>query len=416
MKARKAIRQLPPAGGFVSPGQVIDGLFKVGILARQEFRDQLQSYSGGATASIYDSGKECLYRILDAGKAHTVRRTVLISAYTCPDIATAAIRANYKLYLLDIDERTLDVRLDGIDSRVRDNAAFVVLSNLYGLPDKMEPWFNFRAGSGCGIIDDACQSFLSKRNEFVVGTIPSTIGLVSFGRGKAICGIGGGAVIVPQSGFIQPGGKMIDLLTANDLRVAKAAGRGGGIGSSLKDFFIGTMAALLERPGLYSLPQRMPFLKLGETEIKSDFPMGRPSAVALLHALIQLKGAEKTSLVLRANALRWADRLSGSGVIQPFLERGGRDDTGIVPIRYPIVFAEEEQRTAALKALSEAGLGATASYPDTINNYPELRAYAQKSNTAIAQSVAHRILTLPVHRGVRESDLDRATAIIREIV
>ena len=411
---RPAFRQIPPAGGFVSPGRVIDGIFKVGILARKEFRDKLMSYTGASAAITTNSGKEALLRIFELAKAHTVRRSVLVSAYTCPDIATAAIRANFKIYLLDINERTLDVRSEGIEPRIKDNTAFVVLSNLYGLPDKMEPWFNFRGASGCGIIDDACQSLLSRRGEFVVGAMPSTIGVASFGRGKAICGVGGGAILVPASGYSQQADRLIDQAVAGDLRSMKPAAAGGGFGASMKDFIIGTLASLLERPELYSIPARLPFLKLGETEVKKDFPVGRPSMIAMLHALIQLQHAEKTSALLRANALSWADRLSGSTVIQPFLERGGKEDQGIVPIRYPIVFEKEEQCAVVLQALTDAGLGASGSYPETINNYPELRAYVLKSNIASSQTVAQRIITLPVHRGVKEADIDRAAAIIRE--
>ena len=412
MKIRRTFRQLPPAGGFASPGQIIDGIFKVGILTRQTFRDRLQAYSGAPNVIINAGGKESLYRVLDAAKAHSVRRTVLVSAYTCPDIATAALRANYKLYLLDINERTLDVRCDAIEQRVRDNAAFVILSNLYGLPDAMEPWFIFRSATGCGIIDDACQAFLSRRGEFVLGCMPSTIGVVSFGRGKAVCGVGGGAVIIPKTGFIQQIDRMLDQAVSSDLREMKSPSSGGGLIGSLKDFVAGTLAALFERPSLYGIPQRLPFLKLGQTEVKAEFPLGRPSAVALLHALNQLQYAEKTTAMLRASALRWADRLQDFPVIQPFVERKGREDTGIVPIRYPLVFDTEERCQDVLEELTASGLGASQSYPESLNNYPELRAYVLKSNIASAQSVARRILTLPVHRGVKEADIDRAAEII----
>jgi len=85
----------------------------------------------------------------------------------------------------------------------------------------------------------------------------------------------------------------------------------------------------------------------------------------------------------------------------------------VTPIRYPILLPNEATRDRVWKRLHKAGLGATCSYPRVISDYAGIKAEVIEAHETGARQIAARILTLPVHRYLREKDIEATRDIIK---
>jgi dTDP-4-amino-4,6-dideoxygalactose transaminase len=393
----RSLRTLAPAGGFVSPLTLLSALLRekkrngessVPLRLAPLLRERLEKWFSAKNFWFASSGKASLYTLLLEIKAKKPALTVAAAAYGCPDIAAAVIRSGCRLSLFDIDESTLEPLKNTLDER----PDAVVLSNLYGLIDPLDPW----RGTDTVVVDDACQAALGTSGERRIGARPGAVGILSFGRGKAICGIGGGCILWNAG---EPSG-----------------GRPPSAGL-VTGAFKAAAYWLFEQPLLYWIPARLPFLKLGEVHYESDFPVRDISAAELLVALAQLERFEDTVALHAANAKLWQEALDGAEVIEPFLLRRNGEADRAVPLRYPVLFRDAASRDEALRRLDREGLGASPSYNEDLPSL--LRRSGAGGDRVVApgaNSAARRLITLPVHRHVRKQDIERGGEIIRNVL
>ncbi len=370
---------LAPAGGFPSPWKVISSL--------SAKPSELAKMLGAESLTGMKSGKEALYNVFKALKKERQITSVVVAAYTCPDVAAAAARAGLEIFPADINPRTLEIDYAQINTM----GLAVVLSNLYGMADDIKP---FRETNSV-IIDDACQSVLSMVNDKRIGLRDNTIGVMSFGRGKAIMGAGGGGIILPKNIELNIGHSKISNNRA------------------LLDFTKLYLSWILERPALYGIINKLPFLGLGETNCEVNFSLGSCSNVQLACVKVQLTNAKKIAKIHNDNASQWNAALYESGIIEPFIERGFRFNEGIVPNRYPILVPNEKTRDKIINKLNNVGLGASVSYPKALGSYRELEKKLTANKTPYADSVSRRIITLPVHKYVSPKHIARGAKIIK---
>ena len=382
---------LAPAGGFASPACLLKNLFAA-PLASLEL--QLQAVFTADKAVLCSSGKEALYLLFSLLSRHTDNHVAAMSAYTCPDIAAAALRAGWSVLPLEIERNTLDI---DVSAGLPVQPGAVVLSNLYGLPDDLARWES--RGSGIIFVDDACQAAASVDKGRRVGG-RTKFGILSFGRGKALCGIGGGAVLC----FTGAEGKT----------PSGSSGKQPGVLGEGKDLMRSVLYWLFENPVLYTLPASLPLLGLGETNVKKTFRLAPLSNVEAAHALEQLKGEAHERCKERTYS--WLQSLSDSGIIQPFKERGFGVDSAVFPIRYPVIFPSSTLRARAFAQFKAEGLGAALSYPKTLRGFAELKEGLLNNETPNAEFAASAVMTLPVHRHVEQRHVDRGAEIIRRVI
>lgn len=417
-------RTLAPAGGFSSPSSILNAKRELTQIVRHkglQLKEVVEQYLAQEIAAqeviSFGSGKESLLACFQVLRKTAQHPGVGVSAYTCPDIAVACARAGFKVLPLEVKDTTLDINFAAHSAAELSGLSAVVLSNLYGLTDNPAPALALAQSTGCAVIDDACQALLSRRMGTYAGTLPDSYGVLSFGRGKAVCGAGGGAVVIPRKAAASAAASQ----TANQLPIAAEEVRLLQLNTEdgarcILDCLSGFVSWCLERPWLYWLPAGLPFLGLGKTVPDLAFRKAAITESKLLHAYAQFKDNAGRAKGYVEKAKEWSDSLRDTGVIQPFLERGFDFSGAVVPIRYPLIFPSTELREQAFRALQKFGLGASCSYPRILAGYPELKDALIESNTPAAASVAARILTLPVHRYVRKADIARGTGIIRQVL
>jgi dTDP-4-amino-4,6-dideoxygalactose transaminase len=211
------------------------------------------------------------------------------------------------------------------------------------------------------------------------------IGVLSFARGKPLSALGGGAlawrrrpdaVAVPEDPTPRRASALLRA-AAYDL-------------------------ALL--PWSFRLLAAVPALHIGETVYDPAFPRGAIDGASLCLASARLGSLERCRLQRSARAESLAAQLRERTRFEPLTAEPGR---GAYP-RLGVVAPSGAARDAALGSL--AHLGATRLYPAPLDGIPALESQGSGApDLPGARTFAERLLTLPVHAGLRARTVDALT-------
>lgn len=369
----------------------------------EEFKAVLCARVGARHCEFVSTGRAALtlalmaLKELDGGR----RQEVVIPSYTCFSVPSSIIKAGLTVRLADIDPETLDFAPDSLEQIDGTKVLAVVATNLYGLPNNMERWRGLTQARGVYLIDDAAQCLGGS----VAGRQSGTwgdIGLYSFDKGKNVTSIDGG-VLVTNS----------DQIAAAISSQVKGL-RGSTVGESLVHLMKLLVYAAFLHPRRYWIPNSLPFLGLGVTVYRTDYPLARydrwmaPLGSRLFAKLDAIAAQRRSAAERYTKRLPWSDRL-----------RPIAPQAMAVPayLRYPVLVAPEF-RAKAIDTLQREGIGATASYPSAINDVPELRDRLKPEDRAISggRNLAQRILTLPTHSYVTGEDQDRIATILAKVL
>jgi perosamine synthetase len=398
-------RFVSPAGTPISFADVMSSLGAALMRgdAVERFKVDLRTRIGVQHCEFVSTGRAALtlallaLKALDGGR----RNEVVIPSYTCFSVPSSVVKAGLKVRLADVDPVTLDFmpgeleRLDG--SRV----LAVVATNLYGFPNDLSTITKQARDRSIYVVDDAAQCLGGS-----IGGRPSgawgDIGLYSFDKGKNVTSIDGGVLVTNSE-------PVAEALT----REMKGLPKSAAAESAAHVAKLLIYAAFLH-PSRYWLPNSLPFLGLGTTPYRTDYPLAQYDTwmAPLGHRLFIRLDAVAASR--RANAERYQKLLPWGSKLHAIVPR-----QGAVPayLRYPVLI-HPDYRNAVLAALRANGIGATASYPTAISDVPELSSAisSEDRDTRGGRDVAVRILTLPTHGYVTEQDQIRIAEVVASVL
>ncbi len=310
---------------------------------------------------------------------------VLLPAYACPELVSAVVFAGAKPILVDFSADRPWMDLDMISEKLTEQTCAVIAVSLFGIPERIGAIRKALQGHSALVIEDSAQAFPGKGEQPGVG---ADLVIYSFGRGKPVSVLGGGAVLTSNSELaekvrevycdVQP---VESIKWRNQLKI-RAYNR-------------------LLSPRLYWLPNMLPFINLGATvyhpllEIKQMDPLG----VEILGDNIAeywRRGRMPQDLLMQGMAGCESDV-----VIDLARRCCGEKIPGL--IRYPLLARTAELRDKLCERINKKGLGASKMYPDTLPNIKGLeRIFKGQGCTPNAKSFSQRIFTLPLHEGVNE--------------
>jgi len=358
---------------------------------RGALRELLARDYSADSVTLFASGTQALQVALtEAAVGLGPTATVALPAFTCFDVATAAVGARLRIALYDIDPTTLAPDVDSLTAALNAGARIVVVAPLFGFPVYWEAVCACAAPVGALVVEDAAQGSGARWRGLPLGSLGQT-SVLSFGRGKGWTGGGGGALLTRRHG------------------TPPTVGTGRQLGAELRVLTRAAAQWAFGRPALYGIPAALPWLGLGETLYRDPVPprpLPRASAGLLLRDIAPSR-REAAERRRRAEGLLAAiHRAPHVRAIQPL--------PGAVPgyLRLPV---RVERGLGGLAQVAAARrLGIERSYPNPLSELPAVRERLVGSAREWpgAVELARDLITLPTHSLLSAREMEQVARAV----
>jgi len=295
---------------------------------------------------------------------------------------------------LEADRPWLD--LPSLASAITDNTIAIVAVNLFGISER---WPQLRALADqhqLTLIEDSAQYFPGGEEKI---DWQGDLVVLSFGRGKPVSLLGGGAVLTKKEEYY----------THLPTRSAAPACWQQRLLFSLKSSLYNVMIA----PRFYWILAALPFLHLGETRY---------------HPLQNIEAMENIRIgMLASNIIRYQNDIGAaarhdrvSSMLDAMemvnnLPKTCDSQANHRLLRYPLL-VEAEIRDRLYSRLNKAGFGVSVLYPTDLTKIAGLEFLAKNGQQfPNAETFAARLLTLPTNADFSEKDLKRISAILKDV-
>jgi dTDP-4-amino-4,6-dideoxygalactose transaminase len=369
---------LPPAGNTVR--------WAHGASDDKSIADLLSPY----LPFYYQSGTAALAAALIVAKAikPVDQPEVILPAYGCPDLISAALYAGLCPILADFEPDRPWMSIDHLECLMSENTVAIVAVNLLGISERHAQLKVISDKVGALLIEDSAQAFPGKSEPRIW---QGDLVVLSFGRGKPVSLLGGGAVLCKDE-------KLSTQLLSATISDNDETLTGYRVKTALYNVMI--------KPRLFWFPASLPFLHLGETRF---------------HPLMDIGGigkVQKNLLSVNIEAYQARDlhaQRQISGMFRPFTQTYPEyclDLTEVCDthperplLRYPALL-KGDMRNRVLSRLSRYGLGGSPMYPTVLTAIEGLDQILDSSlQYPNAVKFAANFMTLPTHDSVRSKDI-----------
>jgi UDP-N-acetyl-3-dehydro-alpha-D-glucosamine 3-aminotranferase len=318
------------------------------------FEDEFAAAAGAARAVGVGTGTDAIalaLRALGIGAGDEVITAPLSAAYT----ALAIMMVGARPVFADIDPVRLTIDPDRILAAIGPRTRAIVPVHLYGQAADMTAIAHIASRHNLAVIEDCCQAHLATSTGQPVGTIGAA-GAFSFYPTKNLGALGDGGAIVTNDPRLADTVKRL----RNGGQTDRYHHQEAGINSRLDEM----QAAILRA--------RLPRLRAWTDR-------------------------------RRALAARYRSRLASAGIEVPAAQ-----DPGHVYHLFVIRSATRPQLRAHLSA---NGIETLIHYPVPIPRQPALAA-ATPADCPVAERACDEVLSLPLHPGLRDEDVDQVAAAV----
>jgi perosamine synthetase len=360
---------------------------------RPALRALLQREYGAGSVVLCGSGTQALtLAIQEARKRVNAKAPVAIPAFSCFDVASAAIGADALVSLYDLDPDTLGPDLESLEQVLRAGARVVIAAPLYGVPVDWKALTDLTKQYEAVLIEDAAQGHGASWNGKRLGSM-GKIAILSFGRGKGWTGGTGGAILISDSaGDFSTGGFLEPEFSQR-------------VGIAIRV----TAQWALARPDIYGLPLSIPALRLGETTYLPPRPMRAMTRVAAATLLATHDASRKEASVRQSNAKAVVAAIAGSARVKSIPTRVCPTAGYLrLPVRIQGGMASFPNVQRALQ------LGIAPSYPMSLAALPQLagRLVATYGAWPGAQTLVRELVTVPTHSRLRADEVSEIIGIL----
>jgi hypothetical protein len=359
---------------------------------RQQLAEHLRAEFSAGGVQLYGSGTQALQRAVEIARSRLrTECPVALPAFTCYDVASAAVGAGGQIALYDVDPCTLSPDLASLERVLSAGARVVVVSSLYGIPVEWDEVAALAGRYGALVVEDAAQGHGARWRGRPLGSLGS-ISVLSFGRGKGWTGGRGGALLL-RDGVSDPAA--LDLQPS--LRTEAST--------------IGSVAAqwALGRPAIYGIPMSIPALGLGETVYRDPHPpAAMPRAAAAL--ILQSRAAAEAEAASRhRNAEDLLGRLPRRHPLRPIRVHPSADPGYL---RLPVRLAYGVNGFCAPSRVRR--LGVARSYPSTLAGLSAVRArlVGPVRSWTGGEQLVRELVTLPSHSRVVDRERDELIELL----
>ncbi|GGC72783.1 DegT/DnrJ/EryC1/StrS family aminotransferase [Marinobacter halophilus] len=324
---------------------------------------------------------------------------VVLPAYGCPDLVTAVVAQGARPVLVDLLPDSPFMSYELLSRALSDATVAVIAAGFLGMPEQLSLLASLCRERDVWLIEDAAQCFPPDCAREPI----ADCAVLSFGRGKPINLMGGGALLV-RADHSASAADVLFGLPEETLNIGwkwKAK-------RLVFNFLLGRFG--------YGLLRRLPFLGLGTTVYKPLLDLHRLQLPGGL-LLAGIRGASERSDIA-ADYVRELGFLAQRGWRAFMAEElsGGRR-AGQVTLRYALLAPDRGIRDKAVDALNDVSIGANAFYgaplPEIEGVFDILAGSAGECPNA--KSFADRLVTLPSHEDVTGADASLIAATLDKI-
>jgi len=325
---------------------------------------------------------------------------VILPTYACPDLVAATSFAGARAVLVDIQPNSPHYDYTQLRNAITANTVAIVAATLLGIRADEAALRDVIGNRAIALVEDSAQWF--PRND--AQTFFGDQVVVSFGRGKPVNLLGGGALLTGKTlpaAVLAHIGKDDDGSTMSRAKMSQAK-------------YLAKVAAYntLIQPAVYGIAEKAPFLNIGATVFHA---LPRITAMpasnqALLSA--NLRNFHDRNLTITAAWKSALARLNNPAIIDLTKTHNVPDDYAL--LRYPVLIASATKRARIYAALKAQGLGASIMYPQPLYDFAGVREratlFAGQEN---AIRFSQQVLTLPTHAAVTHDTIAQTLAILR---
>ena len=344
------------------------------------------------------SGTAALAQALIIAKSAFTTDTpeVIVPGYACPDIISAAVYAGITPILVDLEPDRPYMSLSAIKNAVTKNTVAIIAINFMGIPERITAIRASLGDSGIIVIEDSAQWYPDADGETPISSAyHGDLVVLSFGKGKPLSLMGGGALLVKEP-----------KLFASVEKETFAEGKKSHSSSTLKTKLTTNLKTKLLYTAYnvaianygYWLLELLPWIKLGEThyeQLDEIRPIDNNRLCLLASNQKQYQNRQTTA----QKALE--DMLTSTQQKLMALPNQCETYQGQRLLRCPVLLPSSEARDKALTSMQKTGCGASLLYPTILSNIEGAREHIkQPSPLPNATNFASRLITLPTHNAV----------------
>jgi dTDP-4-amino-4,6-dideoxygalactose transaminase len=324
----------------------------------------------------FASGTEALAAVLAfAAIQRSVPKKLILPAYSCPDIVSAAQYAELSPEFIDLAPGQTSPAAGSFERALLDGARVVLLVDLFGVMSDDRSLRDIAKRFDAFTVHDLAQTFAGPGYE---QHSAGDAVVVSYGRGKPVSLLSGGAVSTrPDIGF-------------DSFARARYAEKPWQQYSSLMKAVAYNVAI---SPMLYGLISRLPSLHVGQAALRPVRTVNRLPAAILRQAHLQLSDGERWMRERRERSVEFCNALSRLGYVVP--EDAKRTAAARGLNRVPVLCGSEER---AERVFSRARkFGVTRMYGRTLPEFVGMQPGAAKVRYPVAFEFSRTVLTVPTH-------------------
>lgn len=349
----------------------------------------MERFFGDRKVTLYSSGTAALAQAMANCASRISAKTpeIIIPAYGCPDLVAACVQASAYPRLVDIAQSGWSYDLEALKLSLKANTAAIVAVNLLGLGDSAAELMQICKDRRIPLIQDSAQHLPRETTDW-----PGEYVVLSFGRGKPLNLLHGGALISP----------LADRNAVSGMRAHYSA-RARLLGSRAAAVAFNTLTL----PRIYRIFSALPGTGLGKVTYKPLIKAALLPDLAWRRVGAAFDHYRQSPSYRRDTWERALEKWSDLGIVA--LDCPGAP-LQAEPLRLALLAPDRAARETLVGNLNRAGLGASSFYGTDltrVTGIPEMvRCQGPFSN---ASALADRLFTLPSH-GLVTTDHVRAAS------
>ena len=334
-----------------------------------EFEDRLADYLGVEFAVTVNSGTSALVAALQACGVGSGDE-VIVPSFTFIATANAVRLVGARPVFADIERETYGLDPEDVRERLSSNVAAVLPVHPYGRACQISELASITAGRDVVLIEDAAEAFGAETDGQQVGTVGDAAAL-SFCQNKVVTTGEGGAIVT------------------DDPEVARNAELFRSHGRVSKDYF--------------ESAQTGEYVSVGGNTRMADINAALGCA--------QMEKVEELIERRQQVATRYTREFEDVPYVEPQREGTGRH----VHQLYTITLADGIDQTRFVERLGEQGVDSKVYWNPPVHLTECYRSNRSKSVSHLptTKEIASRVVSLPMHPNLTESDIKRVVTAVR---